>query len=234
MACELSASDVFAVLVAEGDDGRLFTGRSTTFAVGTKEIDGRPWMVSVAVSDGNVPDDDADSRPIAVTDRPAPHKTASTAPNANATTTANSTHWRHVCCQVRSATTPTAARPVDRSFLYRPRPHRPLHVHPSLSDIVAQGAGLPPSGCRHDHDQPPHRSLASRGPMRRHDGHRNASPIQGAAEFWQGLRYDDWSGLCELCLQALVGGFLRAYGERRGRFPERTRHAQSSDQEECR
>jgi hypothetical protein len=50
-----AASDVLAVLVAEGeDDGWLFTEPSTTLAVGTKEIDGRQWMVSVAVSDDTV------------------------------------------------------------------------------------------------------------------------------------------------------------------------------------
>ena len=48
-------SDVLAVLVAEGEsDGWLFTDRSATLAVGTKEIDGRPWMVSVGVSDDTV------------------------------------------------------------------------------------------------------------------------------------------------------------------------------------
>ena len=48
-------SDVLAVLVAEGeDDGWLFTDRSATLAVGTKEIDGRPWMVSVVVGDDTV------------------------------------------------------------------------------------------------------------------------------------------------------------------------------------
>jgi hypothetical protein len=48
-------SDVLAVLVAEGvSDGWLFTDRSATLAVGTKEIDGRPWMASVAVSGDTV------------------------------------------------------------------------------------------------------------------------------------------------------------------------------------
>ena len=48
-------SDVLAVLVAEGEsDGWLFTDRSATLAVGTKEIDGRPWMASVAVSGDTV------------------------------------------------------------------------------------------------------------------------------------------------------------------------------------
>jgi len=48
-------SDVLAALVAEGEgDGWRFTERSATLAVGTKEIDGRPWMVSVDVSDDTV------------------------------------------------------------------------------------------------------------------------------------------------------------------------------------
>ena len=49
------ASDVLAALVAEGEvDGWVFTDRSSALAVGTKEFEGRPWMVSVAVSDGTV------------------------------------------------------------------------------------------------------------------------------------------------------------------------------------
>ena len=48
-------SDVLAVLVAEGEsDGLLFTDRSATLAVGTKQIDGRPWMASLAVSGDTV------------------------------------------------------------------------------------------------------------------------------------------------------------------------------------
>lgn len=48
-------SDVLAVLVAEGEsDGWLFTDRSATLAVGTKQIDGRPWMASLAVSGDTV------------------------------------------------------------------------------------------------------------------------------------------------------------------------------------
>ena len=48
-------SDVLAVLVAEGEsDGWLFTDRSATLVVGTKQIDGRPWMASVAVSGDTV------------------------------------------------------------------------------------------------------------------------------------------------------------------------------------
>ncbi len=48
-------SDVLEVLVAQGEsDGWLFTDRSATLAVGTKEINGRPWMASVAVSGGTV------------------------------------------------------------------------------------------------------------------------------------------------------------------------------------
>jgi hypothetical protein len=50
-----ATSDVFEVLLAEGEnDGWLFVDRSAMLAVGTKEIDGRPWMVSVAVSDDTV------------------------------------------------------------------------------------------------------------------------------------------------------------------------------------
>jgi hypothetical protein len=48
-------SDVVAALVVEGEsDGWRFSERSPTLAVGTKEIDGRPWMVSVIVSDDTV------------------------------------------------------------------------------------------------------------------------------------------------------------------------------------
>ena len=49
------ASEVLSVLVAEGEgDGWLFTERSAALAVGTKEIEGRPWMVSVVVKDDAV------------------------------------------------------------------------------------------------------------------------------------------------------------------------------------
>jgi len=49
------ATEVFATLVEEGEsDGWVFTDRSSTLAVGTKEVDGRPWMVSLVVSDSSV------------------------------------------------------------------------------------------------------------------------------------------------------------------------------------
>jgi hypothetical protein len=49
------APDVFEVLVAEGEDnGWSFTDRSTSLAVATKDVDGRPWMVSIAVEDDTV------------------------------------------------------------------------------------------------------------------------------------------------------------------------------------
>jgi hypothetical protein len=44
-------SDVLEALIAEGEnDGWRFTDRSTSRAVGTKEIDGQPWSVSVSIN----------------------------------------------------------------------------------------------------------------------------------------------------------------------------------------
>jgi hypothetical protein len=46
-----AASDVLEELVVEGEiDGWLFAETSPSLAVGTKEIDGRPWMASVSVT----------------------------------------------------------------------------------------------------------------------------------------------------------------------------------------
>jgi len=49
------ATDVLTALVDEGErDGWVFTEETATRAVGTKDIDGWPWMVSLTVRDGSV------------------------------------------------------------------------------------------------------------------------------------------------------------------------------------
>lgn len=49
------AVDVMTALVEEGErHAWVFTEHTTTQAVAIKEIDGRPWMVSLAVRDGTV------------------------------------------------------------------------------------------------------------------------------------------------------------------------------------
>lgn len=49
------AAAVLASLVETGEShGWVFTDRSPTLAIGTKEIDGRLWMVSLAVEDNGV------------------------------------------------------------------------------------------------------------------------------------------------------------------------------------
>lgn len=49
------AADVLAVLVEEGErDGWVFSEHTATHAIATKEIDGWPWMVSLAIRDGTV------------------------------------------------------------------------------------------------------------------------------------------------------------------------------------
>jgi hypothetical protein len=49
------AEDVLAALVEDGErDGWVFTEHTATRAVATKEIDGGPWMVSLAIRDGMI------------------------------------------------------------------------------------------------------------------------------------------------------------------------------------
>lgn len=48
-------ADVLAVLFHEGErEGWALDERSATLAVGTKEIEGWPWMVSLVIDDGTV------------------------------------------------------------------------------------------------------------------------------------------------------------------------------------